>query len=236
MKNTINLITLIILYIPIAYTTLQIIKDKKLIYKIIYAAASAILVYYTNYIFLAVNITFLLILYKKDIISADTDKLTKKIGINDIVVLTAGVLGIKIIFALVNIVYVIILKKFDIPLQSQEIVQQLASSPPGLFIYLSLIIIIFASIAEEFCFRYFVYDKVLNRYMKINKYICATVSAAVFSALHANIAGAPTFFMLGIVLCYVYEKKGFLASIIVHAGFNAFSILSILFYSKLGGF
>lgn len=234
--KTINLITLIILYIPPAYATLKIIKDQKLIYKIIYTVVSAILVYYTNYIFLAVNITFLLISYKKDINSENTYKLTKKIAINDIVILTAGVLGIKIIFALINIVYVIILKKFDIPVQSQEIVQQLAASPPGLFIYLTVMIIVFAPICEEFCFRYFIYDRVLKRYAKINKYISAIVSAAVFSALHANIAGAPTFFMLGIVLCYVYEKKGFLASTIVHAGYNAFSILSILFYSKLGGF
>ncbi|NMC57638.1 MAG: CPBP family intramembrane metalloprotease [Eubacteriaceae bacterium] len=145
-------------------------------------------------------------------------------------------MGIKIIFALINIVYVIILKKFGIPIQSQDIVQQLAASPPGLFIYLSVIIIIFAPICEEFCFRYFIYDKILNRFLKINKYICAILSAAVFSALHANIAGAPTFFMLGIVLCYIYEKKGFLADTIVHAGYNAFSIISILFYSKLGGF
>jgi membrane protease YdiL (CAAX protease family) len=236
MKDAISLITLIILYIPAAYITLYAYKNSKLIYRIIYIAVSAALVYYTNYLFLAANIILLFALYKKDIIPSDTDKLTKKLSINDIVVLTAGVLGIKIIFALINIVYVIILKKFNIPIQSQEIVQQLSASSAGSFIYLSVLIVIFAPIAEEFCFRYFIYDKTLSGYLKLNKYLSAVISAAIFSALHANIAGAPTFFMLGIVLCYVYEKKGFWASVCVHAGYNAFSIISILFYSKLGGF
>lgn len=235
MENAINTITLIILYIPVAYTTLYVIKDSKLIYKIIYAAMSIIFAYFTNYLFLFANIIFLLVLYERGSTTAHIDKLTKKTGINDIVVLTVGVLGIKIIFALINIVYVIILKKFDIPIQSQEIVQQLSASTPGTFIYLSVIIVFLAPVCEEFCFRYFIYDRTLSNYLKMNKYLSAAISAAVFSALHANIAGAPTFFMLGIVLCYVYEKKGFLASSLVHAVYNAFSIISIFFYSKLGG-
>lgn len=236
MKSAISLITLVILYIPVAYTTLYAYKNIKLLYRIIYIAVSAALVYFTNYLFLTLNIILLFALYKKDIINADNDKLTKKISINDIVVLTAGVLGIKIIFTLINIVYIIILKKFDIPVQSQEIVQQLSTSSAGMFIYLSLFIVIFAPIAEEFCFRYFIYDKTLSRYFKLNKYLSAVISAAIFSALHTNIAGAPTFFMLGIVLCYIYEKKGLWASVCVHAGYNVISIISILFYSKLGGF
>jgi membrane protease YdiL (CAAX protease family) len=38
--------------------------------------------------------------------------------------------------------------------------------------------------------------------------------------------------MLGLVLCYVYEKKGLFASIIIHAEFNAFAVISILFYQS----
>jgi len=233
--NALNLITLIILYIPIAFTTLRAIKDVSLIYKIIYIIISAFGVYASNYFFIATNIAVLFIFYKKGIIISENCKLTKKINISEAAVLTAVVLGIKIIFALINIGYFYLLKKFNIPIESQEIIKQLNQSSAGWFLYLSAIIIFLAPVAEEFCFRYFIYDFLLCGYLRINKYISAAISAIVFSALHANIAGALTFFMLGLMLNYIYEKKGLFASALVHAEYNAFSVISILFIQKLGG-
>jgi membrane protease YdiL (CAAX protease family) len=230
MNDILSLVALLILYIPVVFTTLYVLKSAKLLTKIIYTLLSIILVNFITYIFLAVNLIILFILYKKGIIECNNDKLYKKININDTVLLTAIVVGIKIIFTLINMGYLYILNKLSIPIENQEIINQLASSTPGWFLYLSVIIVIFAPIAEEFCFRYFFYDKLFRNKFKVNRYISSILSAVLFSLLHANIAGALSFFMLGLILCYIYEKKGIMAGIIIHAEYNAFAVLSILFY------
>lgn len=232
MNDILSLVTLIILYIPIAVTTLNVLRNAKLLTKIMYILVSIILVNFVAYIFLAVNLVILFVFYKKGYIECNNNTLCKKININDIVLLTAVVVGIKIVFALINIGYIYILEKLSIPIENQEIITQLFNTTPGWFLYLSAIIIIFAPIAEEFCFRYFFYDKLCKNKFKVNKYISSILSAVLFSLLHANIAGALSFFMLGLILCYVYEKKGLFASIIIHAEFNAFAVISILFYQS----
>lgn len=232
MNDILSLVTLIILYIPIAVTTLNVLRNAKLLTKIIYILVSIILVNFVAYIFLAVNLIILFVFYKKGYIKCNNNTLCKKININDIVLLTVVVVGIKIVFALINIGYIYILERLSIPIENQEIITQLFNTTTGWFLYLSTIIIIFAPIAEEFCFRYFFYDKLCKNKFKVNKYISSILSAALFSLLHANIAGALSFFMLGLVLCYVYEKKGLFASIIIHAEFNAFAVISILFYQS----
>ncbi len=232
MNDILSLIALLILYIPIAFTTLHVLQNAKLLTKIIYIMLSIILVNFIAYIFLAFNLVILFALHKKGFIECRNDKLYKRITLNDIVLLTAVVIGIKIVFTLANIGYLYILNKLGISIENQEIINQLVNSTPGWFLYLSAIIIIFAPIVEEFCFRYFFYDKLFKNKFKVNRYISSILSAVLFSLLHANIAGALSFFMLGLVLCYIYEKKGLMAGIIIHAEYNTFAVISILFYQS----
>lgn len=84
-----------------------------------------------------------------------------------------------------------------------------------------------APIAEETIFRGYLYPAG-KKYL--GPFLSAVVTAALFAVLHGHLASVPALFTLAICLTLAYEKTGsLLVPMIMHAVFNAISIVGILY-------
>jgi len=114
---------------------------------------------------------------------------------------------------------------------AQEVVDNFRSKGnfhSKLLIGLSAVVI--APIVEEFIFRGYLYP-VLKKYTQ--KYYAAIVTSILFAIVHFHLPTLVPLALLGIALCFVYERSGTLwAPICVHALFNATSLLGMLFLAK----
>lgn len=78
--------------------------------------------------------------------------------------------------------------------------------------------IIAAPIAEELFFRGFLFGALRRRRSFA---VAGSISAAIFAAFHVIPLLMPLFFVVGLGLAYVYERRGsLLASMAAHVGFN----------------
>ena len=109
---------------------------------------------------------------------------------------------------------------------SQEVVQVLKVSSFDKQWVIILSALVAAPIVEEFFFRKFLY-----RVLKFNFGIllAALVSSTVFALIHFTVSSFFVLLVLGLFLCYTYEKYGILAApILSHSLFNLLMIISIL--------
>ena len=84
-----------------------------------------------------------------------------------------------------------------------------------------------APLAEETIFRGYLYP-VVKKYL--GPLLSALITAALFAALHGHLASEPALFTLAVCLTLAYEKTGsLLVPMIMHAVFNAISIVGILY-------
>lgn len=133
----------------------------------------------------------------------------------------------RVVIGAVNFIYVYILDwltKYQA--KPQEIVTDFTSAGWIYKAILFFVIVIFAPVVEEYAFRYYLYDKKLLPRMPAA--VAAVISAAVFSTIHYNLGGVPSFFGLGLLNCYIYEKKGYYGAVIAHLVFNLTSVMLLL--------
>lgn len=142
-----------------------------------------------------------------------------RIGPRQAVFAAGGALVFKVVISLVNKLYVDLLSIYSgLQIEPQEIVKEFASEDWLYKLMLFLMVVIFAPFVEEYIFRYFIYDRLLLPRMP--GFAAAVISSALFTLLHLNISGIPTFFGLGLYCCYVYEKKGYYGAAIAHVVSN----------------
>ncbi|MDF2839609.1 MAG: protease [Clostridia bacterium] len=135
------------------------------------------------------------------------------------------VLG-RIGIGMIHFIYIIILVKIvKYNIQLQDIINYYSEAKLIFKIFLAFEIVLVAPVVEEYVFRYFLYDKILAPKMPL--FFAALFSAALFTIVHFNIAGIPTFFGLGLLCTYLYQKKGYWAAVIVHSASNLISLLFI---------
>lgn len=133
----------------------------------------------------------------------------------DIVIVSGGTLIFKAVINQVNNLYVHILNiYFKIEPKSQEIVEEFAFGEIYYKVLLFILVVVLAPFVEEYIFRYYIYDKLLLGRMP--SVAAAIISAALFTMLHFNISGIPTFFGLGLYCTYIYEKRGFYGAVTAH--------------------
>ena len=109
---------------------------------------------------------------------------------------------------------------------SQEIVRVLRYSSFDKQWIIILSALVAAPIVEEFFFRKFLYT-VLK--FNLGILLAALISSTVFALIHFTVSSFFVLFLLGLFLCYSYEKYGILAApIISHSLFNLLMIISIL--------
>ncbi|SJZ91486.1 CPBP family intramembrane glutamic endopeptidase [Garciella nitratireducens] len=125
---------------------------------------------------------------------------------------------------ILNAFYVYLLDILGISVQQQEIIDIFINSKNILLnVLLFLLVVIVAPINEEFSLRHYFFGKTLSK--RVGPVFAALLSSVLFTLLHYNIAGIPTFFLLGLYACYVYTQKGFWGAVTVHFAFNLSSIL-----------
>lgn len=125
---------------------------------------------------------------------------------------------------ILNTFYVYILDILGINIQQQEVVDIFINSKDTLLnVLLFLLVVIVAPINEEFSLRHWFFGKLLSP--RIGAILSAILSSILFTFLHYNITGVPTFFLLGLYACYVYTQRGFWGAVTVHFTFNLSSVL-----------
>jgi uncharacterized protein len=104
--------------------------------------------------------------------------------------------------------------------------QVLPEDPETLHVILGGIgAIVAAPIGEELFFRGLLHTSLRTR---LGFPVAASISSAIFAAVHAIPLLIPTFFVVGLGLAYVYERRGsLLAPIAAHAGFNVIGYVLI---------
>lgn len=135
--------------------------------------------------------------------------------VRDIVIVTGGTLVFKAVINQINNLYVYILNVyFNMETKPQEIVNEFASGEMYYKVLLFILVVVLAPFVEEYIFRYYIYDKLLLKRMP--SVAAAIISATLFTMLHFNLSGIPTFFGLGLYCTFIYEKKGFYGAVTAH--------------------
>lgn len=149
------------------------------------------------------------------------------IGLADIAIVTGAALVFKVLISQVNRLYVDVLDKYwGLEPEAQEIVKEFAGGELDYKVLLFALVVILAPLVEEYIFRYYLYDKLLLPRMP--GVAAAIISSALFTLLHYNISGIPTFFGLGLFCTYMYEKKGFYGAVITHVVSNLVTAVFLL--------
>lgn len=146
------------------------------------------------------------------------------IGFRDIAYVSFSAVAFKLVISQVNIIYVNLLERyFGLQATPQEIVEEFATGESFYKILLFALVVIMAPLVEEYVFRYFLYDRLLLPRMPA--IIAAIISSALFTLLHLNVSGIPTFFGLGLYCTFMYEKKGFYGAVITHIVSNLITMV-----------
>lgn len=113
-------------------------------------------------------------------------------------------------------------------LQQQDMVKAFQESDGIGFKILVVIAAVFmAPLAEEVMFRGFVYG-VLKRYTDAP--FAALISSLMFAVIHMHVGSLLPLWMLAVLFCLAYEITGcLLVPMLLHAIFNAVSIIAMLF-------
>lgn len=89
-----------------------------------------------------------------------------------------------------------------------------------------LLVILGAAIAEEVCFRGFLFGGLRE---KLPRWTAALIAGAIFGSLHAltGISAVPPLIAFGVILCLLYEKTGSIVpGILLHLLNNSAALLS----------
>lgn len=138
---------------------------------------------------------------------------------------------IKIAVTYANSLIVYLLELLKVPLENQQVVNDFMQSEPLESISYIILIVVCAPIAEEFVFRFFIYRGLLK--FKVSKLLSALLSSLLFMGAHFNIQGAGAFFLIGMINCYLYDRRGYWAAVANHFMFNFSSIIVLLLVKYL---
>jgi hypothetical protein len=127
----------------------------------------------------------------------------------------------------VGYVWPIVLEFFNLPLEPQDLVSQVAGmSISPMFLAIAFLAVVLAPLSEELFFRAFLYRS-LKGYMSPT--MAAIVSSVFFAGMHFNWHSFLPLFVLGFWLCRTYQKTGNLwAPIILHAFFNGNTLVTLM--------
>jgi membrane protease YdiL (CAAX protease family) len=131
-----------------------------------------------------------------------------------------------------SVILSIILYVFKINLAQQKIVTELINIPLNKFMFMAPMMIIFAPILEEFIFRWFLFEEVISR--RIGLVGGAIISSMIFALAHFNIRSFTIIFTLGLMNCYLIQKKGFWYAVFNHSVFNSVTVIAMLLQKIMG--
>jgi membrane protease YdiL (CAAX protease family) len=133
----------------------------------------------------------------------------------DIVFVAGITLIFKVVINQINKLYVYVLNMyFSVEAKPQEIIKEFVAGEMHYKLFLFVLVVILAPFVEEYIFRYYIYDKLLLKSMP--SAAAAIISTTLFTILHFNLSGIPTFFGLGLYCTFIYERKGFYGAVTAH--------------------
>lgn len=132
---------------------------------------------------------------------------------------------------IISIFETMLLSKYNVQAEQQEIVTWMANIPLGEFLIMIPVVAIFAPILEEFVFRWILFEKIFRP--RIGILLAAIVSSMIFGLIHFNLRSFPLIIWIGLYNCYLIHKKGYWYSVFNHFVFNSITI-TILLLEKLG--
>jgi membrane protease YdiL (CAAX protease family) len=195
----------------------------------------AIGVFYWSFAFVShelIPFTGVLILLFKVHGKSEDELQTRDINIwhikfRDIMIVAGAAIVFKVVVSQLNSLYLNILRTyFGMEAQMQEIAEEFAAGDTYYKVMLFILVVVLAPFLEEYIFRYYIYDKLLLPRMPF--VAAAIISAALFTLLHLNVSGIPTFFGLGLYCTFIYEKKGFYGAVITHLVSNLATVVFLL--------
>jgi uncharacterized protein len=137
----------------------------------------------------------------------------------DIALVAGAALIFKIVISQLNSLYLNIISKYlGMDVKPQEIIEEFVVGELYYKVLLFVLVVVLAPFVEEYIFRYYIYDKLLLPRMPA--VVAAIISSALFTLLHFNVSGIPTFLGLGLYCTFMYEKKGFYGAVITHVVSN----------------
>lgn len=128
---------------------------------------------------------------------------------------------------IVGIVVNVLLTSYNVNLKDQEIVRDLMKVSIDKFLYMIPIMIIFAPVVEEFTFRWLLFEKLFKPRLGL-KY-SALLSTLIFALVHFNLRSIPVLITIGLINCYLIEKKGYWYAVFSHLFFNSINTFLMLF-------
>jgi uncharacterized protein len=144
----------------------------------------------------------------------------------DIIIVISMTAAARIAILVIQLIYAIILIKLvKYNIKPQDIVTYYSEANLILKLMLAMEIVIIAPILEEYVFRYFLYSKIFAPRMPL--FMAGIFSAALFTVSHLNVSGVPTFFILGLLCTYLFQKKGYWAAVLAHAVSNLITLMII---------
>lgn len=203
-------------------------KQKPLWLKTVTTVLYWLLAVLTQTIAAFIGILYLFILYYKKEEKNELIRSTNiwNIRLWDIVKTVLLTVGARILLVPISYGFMILLIRFfSLEMVPQDIVVTYSRGSLLLRLLLGLDIALIAPVVEEFVFRHFLYDKIF--FPKMPRFVAALFSAGLFTILHFNVAGVPTFFGLGLLCTFVYEKKGYWAAVTAHSTSNIITLLLI---------
>lgn len=136
-----------------------------------------------------------------------------------------------ITFAL-SLVLSILIYILKIDLKQQQIITELMNVPLNKFIFMVPMMVIFAPILEEYIFRWLLFEEIISK--RIGIISGAIVSSMIFALVHFNIRSFIIIFALGLINCYLIEKKGFWYAVFNHSIFNSITVIAMLLQKTIG--
>ncbi|WP_251861093.1 CPBP family intramembrane glutamic endopeptidase [Clostridium sp. Marseille-Q2269] len=124
----------------------------------------------------------------------------------------------------------IIFDLLKLNLKEQDVVTWLNNMPLNKFLIVIPVTVIFAPVAEEFVFRWFIFEKLLSKRLGI--VMSAIMSSVLFGIVHYNMKVFPALVFIALFNCYLIHKEGFWYAVFNHFTFNLVNTIMI-FLDKL---
>lgn len=217
-ESFILIFTFLLLNVPIFYSLYKyVLKDLNIFIKL------SIIVLYWTFAFLTHELVpfigVLILLFKVHGREEGDNRIRDiniwHLGLREALFVAGGALIFKVVISLLNKLYVDIISSYSgLQIVPQEIVREFEAGELYYKLLLFLLVVVLAPFVEEYIFRYFIYDTLLLPRMPV--LAAAIISSTLFTLLHFNISGIPTFFGLGLYCTYMYEKRGFYGAVIAH--------------------
>lgn len=217
-ESVIVVLTFLFLNLPVFYSLYMNIFRR---YNI-FARLSIIIAYWTTAFytyelipFIGVIVLLLLVHSREENNGIIRDINTWHFSFRDFFFTVISAVVFKAVINQLNMLYVNIISTYwGLRLEPQEIVQEFATNDFYYKLMLFLMVVVLAPFVEEYAFRYFLYDRLLLPRMPI--LAAAVISSALFTLLHFNMSGVPTFFGLGLFCTFMYERKGYYGAVVAH--------------------